>query len=170
MQREEGLGLSPKKVEYLKYIHEEGGRAKTNRIAARFEVDPSTVTKTIDELARDGLLVHEPYRGVTFSEEGKRYADFLVKRHRILALVLTRFGLSGEEACSEVSRFESLVSRRAVDRICRAMGHPSQGICGEITHGTCGLGRGRPRHRPIPASRASLPRGIGGGTSGSERP
>jgi Mn-dependent DtxR family transcriptional regulator len=98
------------------------------------------VTKTIDELARSGFLVHEPYHGVTFSEEGRRIAEFLVKRHRILSLVLTRFGLTGEEACCEVSRFESLVSRGAIDRICRAMGHPSQGICGEITHGTCGLG------------------------------
>ncbi|MDD1663960.1 MAG: metal-dependent transcriptional regulator [Methanomicrobiales archaeon] len=139
METQDGLELSPRKVEYLKYIFETGGRVKTNRIATRFGVDPSTVTKTIDELARCGLLVHEPYHGVTFSEKGRRYAEFLVKRHRILSLVLTRFGLPDDEACSEVSRFESLVSRRAVDRICQAMGHPSQGICGEITHGTCGL-------------------------------
>jgi Mn-dependent DtxR family transcriptional regulator len=140
METQDGLELTPRKVEYLKYIYETGGQVKTNRIAARFQVDPSTVTKTIDELARGGLLVHEPYHGVTFSHKGKKCAEFLVKRHRILALVLTRFGLTGEEACCEVSRFESLVSRSAVDRICRAMGHPSQGICGEITHGTCGLG------------------------------
>jgi DtxR family Mn-dependent transcriptional regulator len=143
MEKQEGLELSPRKVEYLKYIFETGGKVKTNRIASRFGVDPSTVTKTIDELARNGLLVHEPYHGVTFSDQGRSYAEFLVKRHRILALVLTRFGLPDEEACSEVSRFESLVSRRAVDRICQAMGHPSRGVCGEITHGTCGLDHDR---------------------------
>jgi len=147
MAMEEGLELSPRRVEYLKFIYETGGRVKTNRIAERFRVDPSTVTKTVDDLARSGLLVHEPYRGVTFSDEGRRYAEFLVKRHRILALLLARFGLSGDEACSEVSRFESLVSRAAVDRICRAMGHPSQGVCGEITHGTCGLARDDPRRK-----------------------
>ena len=140
MKRDEGLELSPRKVEYLKYIRETGGTAKTSRIADRFGVDPSTVTKTIDELARGGLLIHEPYHGVRFSEAGREYAEFLLKRHRILSLVFSRFGLSGEEACREVSRFESLVSRAAVDRICRAMGHPSRGICGEITHATCGLG------------------------------
>ncbi|MDD1661712.1 MAG: metal-dependent transcriptional regulator [Methanomicrobiales archaeon] len=141
MEPQDGLGLSPRKVEYLKYVFETGGRVKTTSIASRFGVDPSTVTKAIDELARSGLLVHEPYHGVTFSDRGRVCAEFLVKRHRILALVLTRFGLPEEEACREVSRFESLVSRHAVDRICQAMGHPSQGICGEITHGTCGLGR-----------------------------
>jgi Mn-dependent DtxR family transcriptional regulator len=157
-------------VEYLRYIYEEGGRAKTNRMATRFGVDPSTVTKTIDELARGGLLVHEPYHGVTFSEKGRRCAEFLVKRHRILALALTRFGLSGEEACCEVSRFESRVSRAAVDRICRAMGHPRESVCGEITHGSCLLGRGRPRQGSAPESQARLPDGIGEGTAGRERP
>ncbi|HVP25039.1 MAG TPA: metal-dependent transcriptional regulator [Methanomicrobiales archaeon] len=154
MDQDDGLGLSPRKVEYLKFIYETGGRVKTNRIASRFGVDPSTITKAVDELARAGLLVHEPYHGVTFSGEGRRCAEFLVKRHRILALVLTRFGLSTDEACHEVSRFESLVSRTAVDRICRAMGHPSQGICGEITHGTCGLEREEASEGP------STPRGM----------
>ncbi|HXW98780.1 MAG TPA: metal-dependent transcriptional regulator [Methanomicrobiales archaeon] len=140
MQAGDSDGLPARKVEYLKFIYETGGRVKTNRLASRFGVDPSTVTKTVDELARAGLLVHRPYRGVTFTGKGRRTAEFLVKRHRILALVLTRFGLTGEEACAETERFESLVSRQAVDRICRAMGHPSQGVCGEITHGTCGLG------------------------------
>jgi hypothetical protein len=27
-----------------------------------------------------------------------------------------------------------MVSKEAIDRICAAMGHPGQGICGEITH------------------------------------
>ncbi|HMA04393.1 MAG TPA: metal-dependent transcriptional regulator [Methanomicrobiales archaeon] len=141
MQAEDGLGLSPRKVEYLKYILEMGGQAKTTRIATRFRVDPSTASKTIEELARSGLLVHEPYRGVTFSEKGRRCAEFLVRRHRILALALSRLGLPGEEACAEVSRFESRVSRSAVDHICRAMGHPREGICGEITHGSCRMTR-----------------------------
>ena len=53
------------------------------------------------------------------------------------------FGLSDEEACMEVSRFESLVSKCAIDRMCQAMGHPSRGGCGEITHDTGCLGPGQ---------------------------
>ena len=143
MARDNGLELSPRKVEYLKYIHETGGTVKTSRIAGRFGVDPSTVTKTIDELSRSGLLIHKPYRGVRFSEAGRECAEFLLKRHRILSLVFSRFGLSGEEACREVSRFESMVSRNVIDRMCGAMGHPSRGICGEITHETCGFDNDR---------------------------
>jgi Mn-dependent DtxR family transcriptional regulator len=134
METEEGLELSPRKVAYLKYILEQGGQVRTNDIAAEFGVDPSTVTKTLAELATGGFLKHEPYHGVSLAGAGKAYAEFLVKRHRILVLALTHHGLSDEQACSEVSRFESLVSKKAIDRMCHAMGHPNRSGCGAITH------------------------------------
>lgn len=143
MEIRDGLGLSPRKVTYLKYFHERGGMVKTNEIASRFCVDPSTVTKTLTEPADSGLLVIAPYHGAGLSPAGKAYAAFLVKRHRIPALILTHYGLSDEEACREVSRFESLVSKDAIDRMCQAMGHPSRGVCGEITHDTGCLGQDR---------------------------
>ncbi|HVP94965.1 MAG TPA: metal-dependent transcriptional regulator [Methanoregulaceae archaeon] len=129
-----GLELSRRKVEYLKYISEKNGVVKTNEIASHFNVDPSTITKTISELAESGLVVHTPYYGVDLSDSGRQYAEFSIKRHRILSLMLTHYGLSHEQACVEVSMFESLVSKDAIDLICKSMGHPQQGICGTITH------------------------------------
>ena len=133
MDNFEGLELSPRKVGYLKYLVEQEGAVKTNDLASHFNVDPSTITKTISELAESGYLTYTPYRGVSLSEIGKKYTDFLIKRHRILSLMLTHFGLSSEQACNEVSRFESLVSKDAIERMCHAMGHPRKGVCGEIT-------------------------------------
>ena len=143
MEIHDGLGLSPRKVTYLKYFFEQSGPVKTNDLAARFGVDPSTITKTLGELSDAGLLTIVPYHGAMLSPSGREYAAFLVKRHRILALAMTHYGLSDEEACTEVSRFESLVSKDAIDRICQAMGHPSRGICGAITHDSGCLGHGR---------------------------
>jgi len=143
MEIQDGLGLSPRKVTYLKYIFERKNPVRTNDIASRFGVDPSTITKTLSELAGAGLLTMAPYHGVSLTKAGRAYAEFLIKRHRILALALTHFGLSEEEACEEVSRFESMVSKDAVDCMCRAMGHPCQGVCGEITHDAGCLGNGR---------------------------
>jgi Mn-dependent DtxR family transcriptional regulator len=137
MEEFNGLGLSPKKVVYLKYIAEQGDDTKISDLSHRFGVDPSTITRAIGELAAAGLIAHERYGNVRLTDEGRRYAEFLVRRHRILGLVLRHYGLSEEWACREVTRFESLVSREAVDQICRSMGHPSLGICGEITHGSC---------------------------------
>lgn len=129
-----GLELSPKKVAYLKFIFEMDGMVKTTDIASHFQVAPATITKMISELAAEGYLIHELYRGVTLTESGRLYGKFLFKRHRILSLMFVRNGLSEEQACKEVSRFESYVTRDAIERICRSMGHPLQGVCGKITH------------------------------------
>ena len=134
MGTDTGFELSPRKVEYIKFINGKNGPVKTNTIAAGCGVDPSTITKTMAELAGEGLLVYTPYHGVSLSEKGKITAQFLIKRHRILALALTHFGLSHEQACREASRFESYVSKDAIDQMCRAMGHPNKGVCGDITH------------------------------------
>lgn len=134
MEIGDGRELSAQKVRYLKFIAEKGGRVRTTDLAGEFGVDPSTITKTIAELAKTGLLSHEPYHGICLTVEGQRYARYLVKRHRILSLMLTHYGFSHEQACEEAKRFESYVSKDAVDRICAAMGHPGQGVCGEITH------------------------------------
>lgn len=134
MEPECGLALSARKVEYLKFILKTGDIVRTNEIAQAFSVDPSTITKTLAEITAAGYITHVPYHGVSLTDSGKIYAEFLVKRHRILSLMLVRNGLSPEEACREVSRFESHVSKDAIDRICHFMGHPQQGVCGEITH------------------------------------
>lgn len=132
--------LSPRKVAYVKFLHGKHRSARTGEIAAHFGVDPSTVTKAVDELARYGLVFHQPYLGVTLTDEGSECAEFLVRRHRILGLILTHYGLSGEEACREAERFESYVSRDTINRMCHSLGHPTRGICGSISHesGCCG--------------------------------
>lgn len=137
MSKFTGLELSPKKIEYLKYIQEQEGPVKTTDISTEFNVDPSTITKTVTELSAAGLIRHLPYRGISLTDEGKTYAEFLVRRHRILSLVLTHYGLSADEACAAVSKFEGYVPRDVVDKICTSLGHPTMGVCGKIQHDKC---------------------------------
>ncbi len=132
-----GLELSPKKNEYLKYILEQEGPVKTTDISSRFKVDPSTITKSINELATTGLIQHIPYRGITLTERGRDYAEFLVRRHRILGLILSRYGLSNEVACETASKVEGYVPKDVIDKMCTSLGHPTMGVCGKIQHDTC---------------------------------
>jgi DtxR family Mn-dependent transcriptional regulator len=133
----DGLELSPKKSEYIKYILERGGNVHTTDISEHFGLDPSTITKTIGEMSSTGLIEHVPYRGVRLTRKGKEYAEFLVRRHRIIELMLSHYGLTAEEACSEALKLEGHVSKDVVDKICASLGHPNVGICGRIKHDTC---------------------------------
>jgi DtxR family Mn-dependent transcriptional regulator len=137
MRNIDGLELSPKKSEYLKYILEMDGTVHTTDISEHFGLDPSTITKTIGEMSSTGLIEHVPYRGVRLTRKGKEYAEFLVRRHRIIELMLSHYGLTAEEACSEAIKLEGYVSKDVVDKICTSLGHPNVGICGRIKHDTC---------------------------------
>ena len=129
-----GLELSPRKVEYLKYLSSQGGSAKISELSEHFRVDPSTATRAVQELRGEGFVRHEPYGDVTLTGSGEEYSAFLLRRHRIVGLILSHYGLSDQEACEEASRIECFISRRAVNKMCRALGHPTSGLCGEITH------------------------------------
>ncbi|MDY0266264.1 MAG: metal-dependent transcriptional regulator [Methanimicrococcus sp.] len=138
-----GLELSPRKVSYLKFLLTKKDIVRTTEISDEFAVDPSTVTKLIAELVKDGYVDHIPYHGVKLTNLGKKYAEFCVKRHQILGLMLSHYGLSPEESCDETSRIESSFSKKAIDRICSSMGHPTISCCvklGEkmkINHDSC---------------------------------
>ena len=62
MKRNDGLELSPKKCEYLKYILEKRGIVRTTDISDNFHLDPSTITKTIREMSSTGLIDYGPYK------------------------------------------------------------------------------------------------------------
>jgi Mn-dependent DtxR family transcriptional regulator len=134
MRRNDGLELSPKKSEYLKYIFEKGGTIRTMDIADHFHLDPSTITKAIQEMSSTGLIDYVPYRGISLTSKGTEHAEFLVRRHRVIELMLSHYGLSGHEACNEALKFEGYVSRDVVNKICSSLGHPRVGICGKIMH------------------------------------
>ena len=137
MRHIDGLELSPKKSEYLKYILEKGGIVHTTDISQHFNLDPSTITKTIQEMSPTNLIEHIPYRGVQLTPKGREFAEFLVRRHRIIELMLSHYGLTAREACEEAGKFEGHMSKDIVDKICNSLGHPKVGICGRIKHDTC---------------------------------
>jgi DtxR family Mn-dependent transcriptional regulator len=127
-----GCEISPRRSEYLRYILEKGGSVKPMDLADRFHVDPSTITKAVRELTSSGLVYHAPYRHISLTEEGRAYAEFLLRRHRILGLILCKYGLSREEACRQAQQMEGSLPRVFVDRMCASLGHPTVGICGDI--------------------------------------
>ncbi|MEN6343260.1 MAG: metal-dependent transcriptional regulator [Methanospirillum sp.] len=140
----EGVGgrLSPRRMEYLKFLLERGEPVTNADLAARFGVDPSTSTKTIRALVEAGLVVHAPYRGISLSERGRRCAEFLTRRHRLLALAFARMGMEPETACEQAARCEDRIPRDVVNTICAAMGHPTRSECGAIARDRgCCVGR-----------------------------
>ncbi|MXW17586.1 MAG: metal-dependent transcriptional regulator, partial [Gemmatimonadetes bacterium] len=121
--------LSPSVEDYLKAVYSlnEGGRAAgTNELARVLAVQPGSVSGMIRRLAGEGLLQHEPYRGVRLTEEGSREALKILRRHRIIeSFLVQRLGYDWDDVHAEAERLEHAASERLIEAMAEALGHPA---------------------------------------------
>jgi DtxR family transcriptional regulator, Mn-dependent transcriptional regulator len=114
--------------DYLKAIYQlspEGRAASTSEIAHLLALSPPSVTGMVKRLSEHGLLEHVPYRGVQLTDEGRRAALRMVRRHRLIEAYLVEFlGYSWDTVHEEAERLEHAVSDTMVERMAIALGHP----------------------------------------------
>src|SRR6476660_6418608 len=114
--------------DYLKAIYQlspEGRPASTSEIAHLLALSPPSVTGMVKRLSEHGLLEHVPYRGVQLTDEGRRAALRMVRRHRLIEAYLVEFlGYSWDTVHDEAERLEHAVSDTLVERMAAALGHP----------------------------------------------
>lgn len=122
-------GLTRSVEDYLKAIYhlsESGEVATTTRIAEQLAVAAPSVSGMIKRLAEQGLLVHEPYRGVSLTDTGRREALRILRRHRLIeAYLVERLGYTWDTVHDEAERLEHAVSDDLVDRMAAALGDPA---------------------------------------------
>src|ERR687890_1395008 len=114
--------------DYLKAIYQlspEGRPASTSDIAHLLALSPPSVTGMVKRLSEHGLLEHVPYRGVQLTDEGRRAALRMVRRHRLIEDYLVEFlGYSWDAVHDEEERLEHAVSDTLVERMATALDNP----------------------------------------------
>ncbi|HET9012754.1 MAG TPA: metal-dependent transcriptional regulator [Gemmatimonadaceae bacterium] len=122
--------LSGPVEDYLKAIYDlelVGAPASTNDIADRLAISPASVSGMVRRLADQGLITHEPYRGVRLTGDGRRAALRTLRRHRILECYLTEvLGYPWDRVHAEAERLEHAASEELVERMAAALGDPVQ--------------------------------------------
>src|SRR5690606_21876064 len=76
--------------DYVRTIYglEERGEAVTNAaLSSRLEVSPSSASGVVAKLARQGLVEHEPDRGIELAAEGRSLARSVLRWHRVIEAV-----------------------------------------------------------------------------------
>jgi DtxR family transcriptional regulator, Mn-dependent transcriptional regulator len=124
----EPQALSGPVEDYLKAIYDlelVGAPASTNDIADRLAISPASVSGMVRRLADQGLVTHEPYRGVRLTGDGRRAALRTLRRHRILECYLTEvLGYPWDRVHAEAERLEHAASEELVERMASALGDP----------------------------------------------
>jgi DtxR family Mn-dependent transcriptional regulator len=123
--------LSSTVQDYLKVIWTatewEPRPVTVTQLATRMQVRKATVSDAVRRLAEAGLLTHEPYGGIELTEQGRRHAVGMVRRHRLIeTFLVSTLGYAWDEVHEEAETLEHAVSDTMVDRIDALLGHPSR--------------------------------------------
>jgi DtxR family Mn-dependent transcriptional regulator len=122
--------LSGPVEDYLKAIYDlerVGDPATTNDIALRLAISPASVSGMVRRLADQGLITHEPYRGVRLTSGGRHAALRTLRRHRILECYLTEvLGYPWDRVHEEAEQLEHAASEELIERMAAALGDPVQ--------------------------------------------
>jgi DtxR family Mn-dependent transcriptional regulator len=114
--------------DYLKAIFEletRNGAASTNEIAAALHIAAPSVSGMIRRLSSQGLITHEPYKGVQLTRDGRRAALKTIRRHRVIESYLTQaLGYPWDRVHDEAERLEHAASDELIDRMAAAIGEP----------------------------------------------
>ena len=129
---------------YLKTIYNLETRteaARTGDIANILGITPGSVTNTLEVLESKGLVKREPYKGVKLTEQGRKLALTVFRRHRLAEKLLTDvLHLGWTESHEEACKLEHAISDRLASSIEKTLNHPH----------TC------PHGNPIPSENGSM--------------
>ncbi len=120
------LGVSTE--DYLKAIYKleaHGQPAQTTSIAEALQISAPSVSGMIKRLSDNGLVEHQPYKGVHLTDEGRRVALAMLRRHRILeTYLMEKLKFSWDAVHAEAERLEHAASDLLIQRMALALGNP----------------------------------------------
>ncbi|MEY9951363.1 metal-dependent transcriptional regulator [Leifsonia sp. EB34] len=156
--------LSPVAQDYLKLIWSATEWAAdpitVKQLSERMGVRAATVSDGIRRLADQGLVVHEPYGAIELTDDGRRGALAMVRRHRLIETFLVEeLGYGWDEVHDEAEVLEHAVSDVLVDRIDRRLGYPARDPHGDPIPTADGTPR-RPEAVPLLTAPPGIPLGV----------
>ncbi|HEY1135325.1 MAG TPA: metal-dependent transcriptional regulator, partial [Nocardioides sp.] len=130
---------------YLRTIYElveEGIVPLRARIAERLHQSGPTVSQTVARMERDGLLTVEGDRHLELTDEGRRLAVRVMRKHRLAERLLTDIiGLEWEHVHEEACRWEHVMSETVERRLLELLDNPTESPYGNPIPGLDELGQ-----------------------------
>ena len=122
------MKYSSSRENYLKaifHLQELDGMVTTNALANELQTRAASVTDMLKKLKSQKLLLYEKYRGFKLSNEGKKVALQIIRKHRLWEFFLVeklRFGW--EEVHDIAEELEHISSKKLIDRLDEFLGFP----------------------------------------------
>ncbi|MDH7913596.1 metal-dependent transcriptional regulator [Winogradskyella sp. SYSU M77433] len=115
---------------YIKAIYHIGDNGKlsvkTNAIAEAMNTKASSVTDMIKKLSDKNYADYKKYQGVTLTENGKRVAINIIRKHRLWEVFLVeKLNFTWDEVHEVAEHLEHIKSDKLVDELDAFLEHPT---------------------------------------------
>ncbi len=138
----EEMTISHQAEEYLEAIcrlEAKVGYARTMDLSRELGVVPGSITNTIENLEKKGLVVHVPYKGVNLTDAGRKIASDIIRRHRLAERLLTDIlNIDWSEVHDPACKLEHALSPQILKALDKALGHPKSCPHGNPIPTKCG--------------------------------
>jgi DtxR family Mn-dependent transcriptional regulator len=116
--------------DYAKAIYalerRDGETVSTNALAERLGVTAASASGMVKRLGELGLVEHQPYRGVSLTDDGRRVALEVMRHHRLLELYLVEtLGVPWDRVHQEAEVLEHVLSEELEELIAAKLGDPT---------------------------------------------
>ncbi|MEA3375498.1 MAG: metal-dependent transcriptional regulator [Chloroflexota bacterium] len=110
-----------------------------SEVAEALSVSPVSVNEMCRRLQQQGLVVYQPYKGVSLTAEGERHARYVLRRHRLWEVFLVeKLGLDYGQAHDAACQLEHATPHLVTERLDAFLGHPSVNPKGDVIPTTNG--------------------------------
>jgi DtxR family Mn-dependent transcriptional regulator len=122
--------LSSAVEDYAKAIYaletRRGRAVSTNALAERLGVTAASASGMVKRLGELGLVEHQPYHGVSLTEQGRKVALEVMRHHRLLELYLVEtLGVPWDRVHQEAEVLEHVLSEELEELIAAKLGDPT---------------------------------------------
>ncbi|MCG8305873.1 MAG: metal-dependent transcriptional regulator [Cytophagales bacterium] len=123
------IDLSFAEENYLKAIYHLSSagqnQVNTNAIAERLETKPASVSDMIRKLSEKGVISYVKYQGVNITEDGKKKALWVIRKHRLWEVFLVeKLNFHWDEVHDIAEQLEHIRSSLLISRLDEFLGYP----------------------------------------------
>ena len=120
--------MTDNKEDYLKIIYELGGYQKqiNNReISSALGVSAPSVSEMVKKLLEEEYLEYTPYKGIKLTEQGKKEAIKVLRRHQLWEVFLVEhLKYSWDEVHEEAEKLEHVTSIKLEEHLDKYLNYP----------------------------------------------
>jgi DtxR family Mn-dependent transcriptional regulator len=122
------MNFSVSEENYIKSIYhlqQETGLVNTNALAAEMNTKAASVTDMLKKLSDKKILLYEKYRGFKLTDNGKKIALSVVRRHRLWEFFLVeKLGFAWDKVHDIAEELEHVSSDELIERLQQFLGNP----------------------------------------------